>query len=80
MKLDFLSFKFINGIIHFLVISIVLSYKIPEKLLSTHLALQAVLRIREDFIPDPAEFHSGSRILSKRKKGSFLKLLPELFL
>jgi hypothetical protein len=29
----------------------------------------AVLRIRDDFIPDPAEFHSGSRILLNKKKG-----------
>jgi hypothetical protein len=39
------------------------------------------LRIWDDFIPDLAKFYSRSRILlnSTRKKGKFLKLLPELF-
>jgi hypothetical protein len=38
----------------------------------------SVLRIRDDFIPDPAEFYSGSYY--KRNKGKYLKLFQKLFL
>jgi hypothetical protein len=39
-----------------------------------------VLRIRDGFIPDPAKFHSGSRILLYKKKGQIFKTAPEAFL
>jgi hypothetical protein len=42
-----------------------------KHLQSKNLLLLPVLRIRDDFIPDPAKFHSGSRILlGMKEKGT----------